>query len=161
MPIFGYSEQDLNCAHKRGVSRGRADCARALLDELDQVTNLGHYTKGMPYPTFSDVVRGLAGAWQRAQSERDRQKEKTLSWQRSYAKLRDELETVESSRLYATVDNLTAERDLLRREVSTLRNELAQLQSTHQSEAQKLKDEVTQLDKLVVEYECKMRDKST
>lgn len=96
--------------------------------------------------------------WQRERSERNRQKEKIQSWRRSYAKLREELEAIESRKLYATVDNLTAERDLLRREISTLQNELAQLQSTHQTKVQKLEDEVAQLDELIVEYECKMQN---
>lgn len=159
MPIFGYSEHDLDEAHERGVRDGRTRCTRELLNALSEIfPDLVHSANRNPCFGIPDIIRSLMRIQERERSRCSRQKSKIEFLQYLRFRLEDELNALKSGKLYATIDRLAAERDRLKQNVAAMQNELNQSRATHRAEQQKLLDEIEQLDGLVVEYESKMQN---
>ncbi len=78
MPLFGYSERDLNERYWRGVNDGRSQCIHELLIGLSRsFPDLAdHVHKGL-YLGASDLIHYLADEWKRKQSQCREQQ----SWQ--------------------------------------------------------------------------------
>ena len=159
MPIFGYSEHDLDEMYKQGVREGRAACTRELFNALNELfPDLVHIPNGNLYSDIPDIIRSLRRIQERERSRCSRQKSKIEFLQYLRSRLEAEINALESGKLYATIDRLAAERDRLKQDVAAMQNELNQSRVTHQSERQNLLDEIEQLDKLVVEYESRMQN---
>ena len=159
MPVFGYSEHDLDERYERGVRNGRTRCTHELLNALnDLFPDLVHITNRDSYSDIPDIIRGLRRIQEQERSRCSRQKSKIEFLQYLRSRLEAEINALESGKLHATIDRLAAERDRLKQDVAAMQNELNQSRVTHQSERQKLLDEIEHLDGLVVEYESKMQN---
>lgn len=159
MPIFGYSEHDLDEGYERGVRDGRTRCIRELLDALSELfPDLVHITNRNPCFGIPDIIRGLKNICECELSRCSRQQSEIEFLKYIRSKMETEIDALESGKLHTTIENLTVERGQLKQQIAVMQNKLARLQSTHRTEKQKLEDEIEQIDGLVVEYESKMQN---
>ena len=159
MPVFGYSEHDLDEGYERGVRDGRTRCTRELLNALSEIfPDLVHSTNRNPCFGIPDIIRGMRRIQERELSICSSQQSKIEFLKYVRSRLEDEIDALEAGKLHTEIEELTAERDRLRQKAAATQIDLDQLRATHQSERQKLLDEIEHLDGLVVEYESKMQN---
>ena len=156
MPIFGYSERDLDEAHERGRRDGRTRCIHELFNALSEIfPDLVHITDRDLYFDIPDIIRGLRSIQERELSRYNHQQSKIEFLKYVRSRLENEIDALEAGKLHTEIEDLTAERDRLRQQAAATQSDLEQLRATHRSERQELLDEIEQLDELVIEYENK------
>lgn len=155
MPLFGYSEDDLQQAYERGRREGRSSLAVTLQDRISITYRRKRVYDSVPHTPegMVDFIDQTIADWIDVRRHRDIQQEVMDRLKEQYRTLEDRLTKVLASTSHSALAALELERDDLKREVENLREEVRRMREAHAIEMGKLRQEIDELDRLIVEYE--------
>jgi hypothetical protein len=155
MPLFGYSEDDLQQAYERGRREGRSSLAVTLQDRIYITYRRKRIYDSVPHTPegMVDFVDQTIADWIDVRRHRDIQQEVMDRLREQYCTLENRMTQVLASTSHSALIALEMERDDLKREVGNLREEVRRMKEAHTAEMGKLRQEIDELDRLIVEYE--------
>ncbi len=161
-PFIGYSQAALRDEYERGVQDGRIRSQQTLYDALQQLLpgvtcQINWHSQPNMFGMAQQLVEIVSAELTRRQEIPTYSEAENRRLQAKVSELEGRLAEFRPVKLVEQINNLTAERNVLLQQITTLHVESNRAKSEYSVKLEELQKEIARLDELVVKYEHRSR----